>query len=89
MLFLLDGLGAVLTTVFLFFILRKFHEYVGMPINILIFLSYLGLLFCIFSGVCFFFLTTNWTPFLRIISIANTCRVVGKTHKRRQGSLSQ
>lgn len=70
-LFLIDSLGAILTVFFLFVVLRNFDEYVGMPKNILTYLSITGALFCIYSTACFFFLKKHWTPFIIAISIAN------------------
>lgn len=70
-LFLVDGIGAALTTFNLYFILRHFHSYFGMPTFILTYLSLIGLIFCVYSMSCFFFLKGNWTPFLRLISIGN------------------
>lgn len=69
--FLTDSLGAALTTFYLYFVLRQFYEYFGMPTYILTFLSLIGLFFCIYSISCFFLLEGNWTPFLRLISIGN------------------
>lgn len=70
-LFLVDGLGAALTTFYLYFVLRHFNEYFGMPTYILTYLSLIGLVFCVFSMTCFFLLKGNWTPFLRLISVGN------------------
>lgn len=70
-LFLADSLGALLTTFFLFAVLRNFHEYFGMPPIILTYLSITALVFCIYSTACFLFLKANRAPFIRAISIAN------------------
>ena len=70
-LFLVDGLGAALTTFNLYFVLRHLYEYFGMPTYILTYLSLIGLVFCVFSMTCFFLLKGNWTPFLKLISIGN------------------
>lgn len=70
-LFLVDGLGAALTTFYLYFVLRHFYEYFGMPIYILTYLSLIGLVFCVYSMTCFFLLKENWTPFLRLIGVGN------------------
>lgn len=70
-LFLLDGLGATLTTFSLFFILRHFYDHFGMPTYILTYLSIIGLVYCAYSMSCYFLLKGNWTPFLRAISIGN------------------
>lgn len=70
-LFLIDGLGAILTVFFLFVVLRNFNKYFGMPKNILTYLSITGTLFFIYSIICFFFLKKHWTPFIIAIGIAN------------------
>lgn len=70
-LFLIDGLGALLTAFFLFVILRTFNEYFGMPQTTLTYLSLIAVIFCLYSITCFFLLSDNWKPFLRVISIAN------------------
>lgn len=70
-LFLLDGGGAALTTFFLFFVLRPYSHYFGMPTSILTSLAVIGLTLCAFSSTCFLLLKRNWTPFLRIMSCAN------------------
>lgn len=70
-LFLLDGLGAALTTFSLFFVLRHYYNYFGMPANILTCLSVIGLVYCAYSMSCYFLLKEFWTPYLRIIAISN------------------
>ena len=70
-LFLLDGLGAGLTTFSLFFVLRHYYDYFGMPANILTYLSVIGLVYCAYSMFCYFLLKDYWTRYLRIIAISN------------------
>ncbi len=70
-LFLIDGLGALVTAFFLFVILRTYNVYFGMPPNTLTYLSLIAIVFCLYSITCYFFLKDNWRPFLRTISIAN------------------
>ncbi|MCP9746843.1 hypothetical protein EGI24_09055 [Lacihabitans sp. CS3-21] len=70
-LFLVDGLGAALTTFSLYFVLRPNFDYFGMPTNILKYLSVIGLVLYSYSMSCFFLLKDNWSPFLRIIGIGN------------------
>lgn len=70
-LFLTDGLGAMLTTLLLYVALRNFNEYFGVPKTILTFLSAISMCCCLYSTTCFIFLKTNWVPFIRIISYAN------------------
>lgn len=70
-LFLIDSAGAFLTAFTLFVPLRTFHEYIGMPPLVLTYLSILAAMFCLYSFLCFKFLTSKWSPFLTVISIAN------------------
>lgn len=70
-LFLIDGLGAMLTAFLLFVVLRNFNEYFGMPKLILTYLSIIAMCFCIYATTCFFFLKGNWIPFIKVISYAN------------------
>jgi len=70
-LFLIDGIGAMLTAFFLFAVLRNFNEYFGMPETLLAYLAAIAVCFCIYSAACFVFLKDNWTPYLRGIGIAN------------------
>ncbi len=71
LLFLIDSLGAFLTSFFLFILSRNFHEYLGIPTRIFTCLSVIAACFCIYSMACFLFLKENWTPFISIISTAN------------------
>ena len=70
-LFFLDGLGAILTANSLVLILRNYYQYVGMPVNILAYLSAIGLIFCEYSMFCYFLIKKNWIPYLRFISKGN------------------
>lgn len=70
-LFLIDGLGAMLTTLLLFVVLKNFNEYFRVPKTILTFFLAISMCFCLYSTACFFFLKSNWTPFIRVISYAN------------------
>jgi hypothetical protein len=70
-LFFIDSLGALLTTLFLFAVLRNYNEYFGIPKTILTYLAAIALCLCIYSTICYFFLKGNWKPFAIGISIAN------------------
>lgn len=70
-LFLIDGLGALITAFSLFIVLQYFNKYFGVPSLILTYLSVIAACLCIFSTTCFFFLKGNWARFIRGISIAN------------------
>lgn len=71
-LFLIDSLGALLTALLLFFVLKRFDEFFGMPVNILNFLSAIALIFFIYSFACHIFLRSNWKKYMRIIITANS-----------------
>jgi len=70
-LFLIDGIGAFVTAVFLFAILKSFNDFVGMPQPSLILLLLIALVFCIYSISCFFILKRKWQAYLQALSIAN------------------
>jgi hypothetical protein len=70
-LFLLDGIGALLTAILLLIIRTAFREDFGMPANILGFLILIACIFCSYSFGCFFLIHNHWRFFLRIITIAN------------------
>ncbi|MES2798390.1 MAG: hypothetical protein V4638_00110 [Bacteroidota bacterium] len=70
-LFLIDSVGALLTAFFLFVVMQVFNDYFGMPRTILTYLSAVAICFCIYSTACFTFLEKRFTPFMRIIGIAN------------------
>ena len=70
-LFLIDSFGAFLTAFFLVAILSTFEKYFGMPRQILVFLSTIALVYAIYSICCFYFIESNWRPFLKTICIAN------------------
>lgn len=70
-LFLIDGLGALLTAIFLTTILIKFEHQFGMPKKMLYFLSLLACLYAIYSFCCYFFTVKHWQNYLKGIMIAN------------------
>jgi hypothetical protein len=69
--FLIDSFGAFLTAFFLVAILSTFEKYFGMPRQILVFLSIVALVYAIYSICCFYFIESNWRPFLKTICITN------------------
>lgn len=69
--FLLDGCGALVTTLLIFFVLRTFNDFFGLPSSTLEYLAALALVFSIYSLCCFFLVKRNWKPFLKIICMAN------------------
>jgi hypothetical protein len=80
MLFLIDGLGAIVSAFFLGVILVRFEENFGMPKSVLYVLASLAAIYAIYSIGCYFFLTNTWRPYLKAIAIANLlhcCLTIG------------
>ncbi len=71
-LFLIDGIGAVISATFLGYILIRFNEYIGMPISVLKFLAAVAKIFAVYSFVNYFLKPKNWRRYLKLIAIANT-----------------
>ena len=69
--FLVDAIGALLSTLLLGVVLVHFELYIGMPQSVLFPLAFVAALFTLYSGICHFFVKANWKPYLRIIAIAN------------------
>lgn len=69
--FLLDSIGAFLTTFLLGFVLIQFQDAFGMPQKTLYLLSAIALLFATYSLCCYLFVSTKWRYYLNIIIIAN------------------
>jgi hypothetical protein len=70
--FLLDGLGALLTAVLLLFILSPFDIYFGMPRAILTVLSLTAFLFAFYSFFSFTISKPNIQKLLKPIILANS-----------------
>ena len=69
--FLIDGLGAILSAFMLGVVLVHFQNLIGMPERTLYLLAFLPCLFMIYSFSCFFFLKGNWSPYLKFIALLN------------------
>ena len=69
--FLVDGVGAVLTAFLLITVLKTFNEYFGMPRETLTILSILALILAIYSFSCFAFSDNNSQKLLKPIIVAN------------------
>lgn len=69
--FLLDGIGAFLSALFLFFILSFFEQQFGLPLKILYLLFCIAFIFSLYSIACFLLIKSKWRVFLKIILIAN------------------
>ena len=69
--FIIDGFGALLTALLLFFVLRDFNSFIGLPKTTFEYLSFLALIFSIYSIVCFFAANNKCKLYLKIICISN------------------
>lgn len=70
-LFLIDGIGGVLTAFFLGIVLPAFEDSFGMPTTILYYLSSIACVYAIYSISCYILLANNWRPYLKGIAFAN------------------
>jgi hypothetical protein len=73
---MVDAVGALLTAFFMFFVLRSFPQYVGMPDRVLAALAAIGACFSLYSAACFLLVKRNWKPFLRVMCCANALYVL-------------
>ncbi|WP_420318491.1 hypothetical protein [Ekhidna sp.] len=69
--FLIDGIGALISTFLLGFVLIKLQEWIGMPQHLLELLAALAFIFAIYSFSMHIFKPKNWQLFLRIIAYTN------------------
>lgn len=70
-LFLIDGVGAVLSAIFLGVVLVRFEKIFGMPKEMLYFLAFLPCIFVIYDIYCYLRIQEYQKPFLKIIAFAN------------------
>ncbi len=70
-LFIIDGLGALLTALLLGVVLVRFEVLFGMPKTALYLLSMIAIVYTIYSLCCYLFNFSNWRPYLKVIIFAN------------------
>jgi hypothetical protein len=70
-LFLLDGVGAIVSAVSLGLLLPYLNEYIGMPKLSLYALAVPAVFFALYSLICYFIRIDKWRPFLQGIAVAN------------------
>ena len=70
-LFLIDSLGALLSSVMLGLVLVQFEQIIGMPKEVLYYLALAAIVFFLYSFCLFLWFPDNWRGFLRIIAVAN------------------
>ena len=71
-LFLADGIGAALTTLFLVAIQTIVADHFGMPKKILFFLSLIAGTYMLYSFGCYLFVRSKFKNYLKPVIIANT-----------------
>lgn len=69
--FLMDGLGAILSCVLLSLVLPLFVDLLGMPISTLYILAILPFIYSVYSLLCYFLNPFQWKFYLRVIASAN------------------
>lgn len=69
--FLIDGIGAIISALFLGVILVHFQELIGMPKYLLYFLAVFPIFFAFYSFGCYFFLKKKLNSFLKGIAVLN------------------
>lgn len=70
-LFILDGLGALLSATLLGLVLPQFEPLFGIPENTLYFLAAIPCVFAVYDFGCYFLLQKNHSLFIRIIAVLN------------------
>ena len=71
LIFLIDGGGAVLSAFSLGVVLVMVQELIGLPHQTLYILSFIAVLFAIYSFSCAFLIKKGWRFYLKIIATAN------------------
>lgn len=70
-LFLIDGLGALVSAFFLGVVLVQWESHFGMPSDILYVLAILVLIFACYSNYCYIFFPQKWKTYLTLITVIN------------------
>ena len=70
-LFLIDGVGALVTALLLSQVLARFEDIFGMPRQVLFVLAGIAACFAVYSISCHFLIKEQWRPYLRGIALAN------------------
>jgi len=69
--FFIDGMGGVLSALFLGVVLVGMEDRIGMPVPVLYVLASIAGVFAVYSMCCRFLLTAQHKPFLLAITVAN------------------
>ncbi|PJZ64538.1 hypothetical protein CH371_17340 [Leptospira wolffii] len=75
--FLIDGLGALVSASFLGIVLVQFEARIGIPSEILVLLAVVAYFFSAYSLFFYVKRPDNWKMYLRIIAIANLVYCLG------------
>ena len=70
-LFLLDGIGALVSAIMLGVVLVQFESFFGMPASVLQYLALAAGIFSVYSFSQYIRFPQNWAPYLRFIAIVN------------------
>lgn len=70
-LFLVDGMGALLTAFLTVVLLIRYTAFFGMPQQPLYILTIIAILFAVYSFSNYFFLSKRWRLYLKLIAVAN------------------
>lgn len=70
-LFLIDGVGALLSVFLLGIVLPYFNSYIGMPKQFLYFLSGLAIVLFAFDITCYYMVNKKWKFYLRVLALFN------------------
>jgi len=76
-LFLVDGLGAILSIIMLGFVLVQLQHYVGLPVKTLYLLASIPVVFFFYDLYCYLYLKRDWKKYLGFIALANLLYCVG------------
>jgi hypothetical protein len=69
--FLLDGIGALVSSLLLVVLLAPFESFFGMPSDYVYQLAIPAVVFAVYSIACYVFNPNNWQPFMKLIVLAN------------------
>jgi hypothetical protein len=69
--FLLDGIGALVSSLLLVVLLAPFESFFGMPSDYVYQLAIPAVLFAVYSIACYVLNPNNWQPFMKLIALAN------------------
>jgi len=69
--FLIDGIGALVSMILHGFVMIRLETYIGMPRVVLYYLAFAASCFAFYSFACFLFSQDNWRSLLKIIAFVN------------------